>query len=352
MNICLCGISHKTSSIDVREKFFLREVERELLLSELKNDPAVSEALILSTCNRTEIYAQMIDEAPQRLFEYLCRIKKMPSPGQFRDSFYFCSGQSAVEHLLRVAAGLDSIILGEKQILGQVKRAVDLSRHKGMLGRTFNILSNIAIRAGKKARHETLIGMGGSSVSWAAVTMARRILADAEEKSILILGAGKMGKLAAGHLQGKGFDRMYFMNRTDARARTLAGQFGGEAVSFWDMRDILRNVRLVICSAGAPHYLIEKKIVASVMAERRGRPLTMIDISVPRNIDPLVAQVPDVSLLTVDDLEGVVERNIKSRKEAVAAVEQIVGEKVSAFYAKIFQSLQADFSARLLINQY
>ena len=336
MNIFVIGINHKTSSIEQREKFYLQPTERELLLSEFKSDPTITEALIVSTCNRTEVYANLIYRDPEIPLQHLLRIKGIHLNSEECGSlFYSYANEEAIEHLFRVAGGLDSLVLGEKQILGQLKDAIELSRKKGMLAQEFNILADTAIRVGKKARAETQIGYGGSSISWAAVTMANKLIGNTQDKSVLVIGSGKMGKLAAGHLKEKGFAKIYVMNRTLDNAEAVAQRFGAEVVSYWDMRDILAHVDVCICSAGAPHYIIEKRLVAEVMTRRAQRKLVCIDISMPRNIDPQVSGVDNVSLLIIDDLEKAIEDNNDRRRLAVGDAEKIILSKVDEFYRKL-----------------
>jgi len=334
MNLVCTGINHKTATIDIRERFFLNETERRLLLSALRAEPGVAEALVLSTCNRTEVYAYVVDGSPDGLLAALLRSKGLPEE-TYTDCFYRYEGRQAANHFMRVCTGLDSIILGEKQILGQAKAAIDLARGSGMLGKFFNILSGLAVKAGKKAQNETLIGQGGVSVSWAAVEKARRMLITLEGKSVLIIGAGKMGYLAANHIKSKKAGEIIVMNRSDEKARSMAKRFGGTPVSFWDLKDVLKRVDVCICSAGAPHYLLEKSVVEQVMPARSGRRLVCVDISIPRNIEPSVAEVGNVRLITIDDLGGVVAENMEKRYSAVSQVEAIIARKIEQFYDKL-----------------
>jgi glutamyl-tRNA reductase len=342
MNIVVVGISHKTASVETREKFYLKEAEREILLSELKNDAAVAEALVLSTCNRSEIYAHLSEgHSPEHLIRYFLKVKKSKEWPQMQPYFYRFSGREAVCHLFRVTSGLESLVVGEQQILGQVKSAVDLARRQGMLGRPFNILSALAIRAGKKAQHETSIGGGGMSVSWAAVAMAQQYFGSLQDKSVLIIGAGKMGYLAADQIKKKDIGHIYVMNRSSENARRMVDRFSATAVSFWNIKDVLRQVDVCICSAGAPHYLLEKKLVEEVMSLRRDRKLLCLDISIPRNIEPAVSEVNNVSLVTMDDLNGVVAGGMHQRLCAVTAVEAIIEKKVKEYYHKIVKTVPA-----------
>lgn len=336
MHITAVGISHKTAPIEIRERFYLDELRRRLLLSELKNDPAVVEAVVLSTCNRTEIYAHtIVPDAVGILLRALFKTKSIPFSLEQTSHFYARKDSDAVCHLLRVASGLESVVLGENQVLGQVKEAVDLARRAGMLSRTFNILAAVAIRTGKKAQHETTIGSGGVSVSWAAVSVAEKIFGTLKDRSVLIIGAGKMASLAAHQLTNKTIGEIYVMNRSQDNADALTDKFGGTRVSFWDMKEILRRVDVCICSAGAPHYLVEKDVVEKAMAGRPGKRLVCVDISIPRNIEPAVARVPHVSLITVDDLGDIVNEAVQRRSGAVSQVDGIIHQKTEEFYYKI-----------------
>jgi len=333
MKILLVGINHKTSSIEAREKFFLGPLERELLLSEFKNDPSVMSAVILSTCNRCEIYAGVDDDySAGEVLKRLFLIKHQPQVPELQKLFYILEGEEAVAHFLRVACGLDSLILGEKQILGQIKEAVEFSRQNLMMDRTFNVLTNFVLEAGKKARRETEIDSGGSSVSWAAVLMAQDILGSLQDKTVLILGSGKMGCMAVEQLAAKGVKKIYIMNRTIETAQEVAKEIGGQAVPFWEMPEILPQVDVCISSSSCPHYLIEKGLVEDVMRRRGGKKLVCIDISMPRNIDPHVAEVKDVCLVSIDDLDRVVHGNMQKRASAAYQVEKIVFDKVREYY--------------------
>jgi len=328
------GISHKTSDMTVREKFYLSPAEKELVLNRLRLEEGVSEALVMSTCNRTEIYAVMRDLDTGRLVRALCNVKKIVYSDKLSGFFYQYHQETAVRHLLSVTAGLDSLVLGEKQILGQVRQAVEVSRAADMLGRFTNILFNTALRTGKKARTETSISAGGSSVSWAAVKKAEQFWGTLSGKSVLIIGAGKMSELAADDLKRRGVGKLYIMNRTPENGEDLAQKFHGTAVSFWAIKDVLSDVDVCICSAGAPHYLIEPDLVQEAVVGR-DRDLLMIDISMPRNINPGVASVAGVTLVGIDDLQQVISRCAQERLEAVYQVEKIITRKTEEFFAKL-----------------
>ena len=332
------GLNHKTAPIEIREKFFLNHLEQDLFLNELKNNPYVVEAFALSTCNRTEVYLQLIDEGTSYLSyipKLIAKIKKFQLNFDYRKNFYYLANQKAVEHLFKVASGLDSLVLGEKQILGQVKSAVERAQQKGTFAKQFNILFNLAIRAGKKAQTETEISFGGSSISWAAITLSEKILGTLKDKSILVIGAGKMGELALEQIRDKGASKIYLMNRTGCKAEALAQKYEGIAVSFFDMKEVLTDVDICFCSSGAPHYILEKEMVEKLMELRKGRPLLLVDISMPRNIDPQVAHVSQVKLVSLDDLDTVVGDNMKKRQAAAIQVQSIVDQKTNEFYEKL-----------------
>ena len=337
MRLVVIGLNHKTAPIEIREKFFCSEIQQELLLSELKSKPSITEGLVLSTCNRTEIYSHTLNEErdAKELIELLFQAKGLKVTQKLKDHFYVYCGKEAVGHFLKVTAGLDSLILGEKQILGQVKEAVALSRKRAMLGKYFNILSNLAIRTGKKAHSETEISFGGCSISWAAIVMAEKIFGTLCGKSVLIIGAGKMSELALQQMQKKGAHNIYVMNRTESCALELANRFRGEAVSFGDIKEILSKVDVCICSVGAPHYILDKSTIGKVMTMRSHRKLVLIDISMPRNIDPHAASIEDVLLFHIDDLDKVIGDSMKKREAAVFQVEKIIADKTAQFYKKI-----------------
>ena len=330
------GLNHKTAPIEIREKFYLNPIQQDLLLLELKNHPLVSEAFVLSTCNRIEVYLKRTDISLNQRFviDFISKVKRIPFNFDINKYVYTYENTKAIEHLLKVASGLDSLILGEKQILGQVKKATEKSREFGLLSKYFNILTNIAIRAGKKAQSETDISFGGSSISWAAIEMAQQILGTLENKTVLIIGAGKMGELALGNLHNHSVAKIYLMNRTGEKAEDLAKQYGGIAASFWDIKEILSEVDVCFCSVGAPHYILDVEKISQIMRFRNGRRLVLIDISMPRNIDPAVGQLEGVHLSSIDALDGVVQKNMKKRQEAINQVESIISQKMFEFTQK------------------
>lgn len=349
MNMIVLGISHKNTPLEVREKFSLSAGQQDLLLSELKNSPAVVEAFVFSTCNRVEIYASLLEgaEDADSLLKVLFDLKKIPWSHDLARYFYRYSVREAVGHLFRVSTGLDSMVLGEKEILGQVKDAFDRARERGVLGRGFNILSNAAIRLGKKARAETAISAGGSSVSWAAVVKAQKELGTLADKTVLVMGAGKMSDAAIGYIQNKGVKKLYLMNRTQAHAEALAAKYDVEVVSFYDLKEVLAQADLCFCSVGAPHHILEKEMVQKVMSARQGRPLVFIDISMPRNIDPGIVHLEHVRLFQIDDLQEVVDSTMEERRKAAVQVEEMIRAKVEEFFEKIQKTSTPEAEADL-----
>lgn len=352
MSIWMAGISHKTSSIEVREKFFLRPVEQELLLSELKNDPSIVEAVVLSTCNRTEIYAHLIESTPQILLQHLFKVKKVDILSERLSYFYSYSEEKAIRHLFSVSSGLDSLILGEKQILGQVKEALELARQKGMLGREFNLLARLAIRVGKLAQSTTQISTGGSSVCWAAAKKAESLFGTLRDKKILIIGAGKMGELAVRQFRNKETEKIFIINRTEERAQILAYQSDAIAVSFGEIKEVLQEADLCLSCAGCPHYLIERPLIEKVMANRGGKKLTLIDIAVPRNIDPQIKNVHGVELISIDELDESIQENAGIRESSVQEVKRIVEQKLNEFYRKSTKGNRSFSESQGLVSTY
>lgn len=357
MPLVLVGVNHKTCPLEVREKFFIQSTEKELLLAEFKSDPKVLAAIVISTCNRTEIYADLLEADPAIILDRFLSVKGLSLSSGLDQYFYVRHEKEVVSHLFRVVTGLDSLILGEKQILGQVKCAVSWSQQKQMMNRTFNMLSNMAIETGKKVRRDTLIDFGGSSISWAAVTEAQNILGTLEGKTVLVMGAGKMGFLSVQELKNKGVEKIYVMNRTPEKAIELAEQCGAQAVQFWQIKEILEEADVCICSTGAPHYLVDKDLMQQVMLARPDRKFAAIDIAVPRNIDPHASVVPGVTLVSVDGLSQTVLDTKAKRVAAVEQAEKIIAAKINEFYkaldkAAAFELMnEAKVSKEVFINE-
>lgn len=335
----IVGLSHKVAPIEIREKFYLNPLQQDLLLSELKNHPLITESFVLSTCNRVEVYLKRTDPLVDTSFviSLIAKVKKTHFDFDVTPYIYTYEDAQALDHLLRVSCGLESLILGEKQILGQVKFAIERARNLGTLSRYFNILTNVAVRTGKKAQHETAISHGGSSISWAAIEMAQKLAGDLQDMSVLVIGAGKMGEIALGHLHELGVKKLYLMNRTGEKAEDLAGRYNGIPASFWNIKEILSEVDICFCAVGAPHYILDKEKISNIMELRSGRKLVLIDISMPRNIDPEVKALAGVYLSSIDDLHEVVDHSMKKRASAIQEVEGIIRRKILEFNGKILK---------------
>ena len=333
----IVGLSHKTAPIEIREKFYLNPVQQDLLLSELKNHPLISESFVLSTCNRIEVYLKRTDHTISSAFviSLIAKVKRINFDFDPIPYIYAYEGQQVLDHLLRVSCGLESLVLGEKQILGQVKHSVERARELGTLSRYFNILTNLAVRTGKKAQNETTICHGGSSIAWAAIEMAQKACAHLQDKSVLVIGAGKMGEIALNQLHDRGVKKIFLMNRTGDKAEHLAARYNGVPASFWNIKEILSEVDICFCAVSAPHYILDREKVANIMEIRQGRGLVLIDISMPRNIDPEVKTLPGVHLSSIDDLHEVVDNSMKMRESALQEVEAIIGQKIIEFNDKI-----------------
>lgn len=323
MELQLLGLSHKTAPVEIREKVAIAPLRLNEALSFYRQLAPVttSEIALLSTCNRTEIYSVSTDysNAYQFLEEYF-KIKRV----ELLPFLYQISGSKAVEHLMRVASGLDSMIVGEGQVLGQVKTAWQAAREMATSGSLLNSVLNRAISCGKRSRTETKISQGAVSVGAAAVELARKIFGQMEMKQVLIIGAGKMSEIAATLLKSQ---VVFVANRTFARAEELAKKIGGQAIHFADLDNYLATCDIVISSTGSPHFIINRSRLENIIERRSGSPLFLIDIAVPRDIDPKVGELPSVYLYDIDDLNSIAAENIRARQSEVPKVERIIEEE-------------------------
>lgn len=334
MKLLLTGLSHKTAPLHLREKLALPEAELPNALHQLQNLGA-TEAVILSTCNRVEIALSAPDQAaPKAIMERFLTGWK-GSATAFEGHLYSLEAKDAIQHLFRVAASLDSMVVGEPQILGQLKAAYSVAKTEGAVGGLLETVLTRAFSVAKRVRTETGIGQMAVSVSYAAVELARKIFGSLKGHSVLIIGSGKMGELAARHLHRSGAKRIFVTNRTWERAQQMAALFDGKAVEYSRFNDILPEIDIVIASSGAPHYILGREQMQRVIAARRNKPVFLIDIAVPRNIDPAVNDVEGVFLYDVDDLAGVVNANIKERTKQAEQAEAIVVEEVERMMARL-----------------
>ncbi len=330
MRVVLLGINHKTAPIDVRERFAFASADLPTVLGAFKAE--YGNGAIISTCNRAELYVVGGSGRPGRseLLRFLGQVKG-ENAEERRDRFYFATDERAVRHLFRVAAGLESMVLGESEILGQVRTAYAASASAGASGPILDRLFHAAIHVGRRARSETAIGRYAVSVSSTAVGLARKVFGDLRGSTVLVISAGEAGKLTARNLKETGVARLLVTSRTRERAAELAVDLGGQVHPFDQLDRGLAESDIVISSTGASTFLIDQSVMQSTMQRRNGRPLLLIDIAVPRDVDPSVRQCENVHLYDIDDLKAVADANMRQRKKEVGAAEALVEEEVSRF---------------------
>ena len=347
MRLQVLGLNYKTAPIEIREKFSFSKETIRRALENLDEYDGLNEAVILSTCNRTEIYAVTADACANSLKIFM---NDLIGGGAVENNLYEYSGEACVRHLFEVSASLDSLILGEGQILSQVKDAYTLAKNIGATHTILNTLFHKAIASGKNVRTETKIAYNSVSVSSAAVELAAEKLNGLENKSALIFGAGKMAQLTAQHLKAHGVNKILVANHHLERALEMAEKIGGEAVSWENAMLSAVDVDIIITSTGAPHYVVKSWQTQQLMARRAGRGIFFIDIAVPRDVDPEVGKIKGVTLYNIDDLESVVESHIKARQEEAKSARKIIETDVTAMLERFrylkFQPLMADLSAR------
>lgn len=328
------GISHKTAPLELRERLALTEGRSVGVLSELLEADEVLEAASISTCNRTELYLLAADpvDAESEALTALSRVAEI-RPTELVAHLYSLRGPDAAEHLFRVTAGLESMIIGEAEIQGQVKRAYELALVEDATGPVLNRLFRGALAAGKRARGETGISEGALSVPQVAVELARRTLGDLEHRRVLVVGAGETAELTARALAARGVDAVFIANRHYDRAIGLAERFGGRAVRFEELPEMLIDADIVVSSTSSPHHVIEQDDLADVMAVRDGRPLLLMDLAVPRDIAPGCRELAGVTVHDMDDLQSLVERNASGRESEARRAETILRAEQARFGA-------------------
>jgi len=332
MNLIVVGMNHRTAPVDVREKLGFPEGAQGAAAEKVKALPGIRESLVLSTCNRVEVYA-VLDEGVDghsRIIRFLSDHHGVPLE-EISKYFYSMSTEEAIRHIFRVASSLDSMVQGEPQILGQVKEAYAQATERKATGAFLHKLFHRAFSVAKEVRSKTSIASYAVSVSYAAVELAKKIFGILEGKSAVLVGAGEMGELAARHLISAGASKIAVMSRTYERAARLAETLKGVPLPFDHLVSYLREVDIVICSAAAPHYIILPDKVNEAMRLRKGRPMFFIDISVPRNIDPRINDIDNVYLYDIDDLEGVVADNVAERKKEAEKAEAIAEKEAEEF---------------------
>jgi glutamyl-tRNA reductase len=331
-SLLVLGVSHKTAPVALRERLALPEGRAAAVLRELVDDPSVHEAVAISTCNRAELHLVAADpvEAESVALAALARQASIP-PTELLGRIYSMRGDEAVRHLFSVAAGLDSMIVGEAEVQGQVKRAYELALVEGVSGPVANRLFRDALSAGKRVRTETAVGRSHVSVSSVAVDLARTTLGELESRRVLVIGAGENGELTARALSERGVTTVFVANRRYDRAIGLAQRYGGAAVRFDDLPRELLAADIVVSSTGSPHQIVGRDELALVAAERGDRPLLMIDIAVPRDIEPTVRDLPGITLYDMDDLQREVSRNLSGREAEATRARAIVDEEAGRF---------------------
>jgi glutamyl-tRNA reductase len=330
MQLLVLGINHRTAPVEIRGQVAFPTEQLPRALGELTALASVREAAILSTCNRTELYCTKQDEELEELTDWLCRFHGLEK-GALEPHLYAYSGAAAVRHILRVAAGLDSMILGEPQILGQMKATYQLATEAGTLDTLGNRLFQHTFSVAKQIRTDTAIGASPVSVAFAAVSLARQIFGTFEKQTALLIGAGETIELAARHLHEHGIGQMIIANRTVERALDLAAHFNGFGIALSQIPAHLAEADIVIASTGSPDYILDKDMVCEAIRGRKHRPIFMVDIAVPPDIDPRVGELGDVYLYTIDNLKEVIEENLRSRQEAAEQAEEIIDAQVDRF---------------------
>ena len=336
MKFLLTGLNHKTAPVDVRERLAFEEQTLPDALDHLKKQPGVQEGLILSTCNRVEVSVTADDSADvEGAVEGFLAEERHVERNWVTPYLYRYNGPEAIRHLFRVAASLDSMVVGEPQILGQLKSAYQVAKKSGAVSGFLDLLMTRAFNVAKRVRSETDIGASAVSVSYAAVELAREIFGSLEGKRALVIGAGKMAESAVRHLRGAGVSEILVTNRTRARAEAMADLVNGRVVDYEYFEDQVPKVDIVLASSGAPHYILTRGQMQSAMTKRRNQPMFLIDIAVPRNIEPEVNEVESVFLYDIDDLGKVADENLKGRIEVAKEAELIIGEEVERMVSRL-----------------
>lgn len=334
MYVIVVGLNYKTAPVEVREKFSFADIDLlEQALAELKQTKSVLEAVVLGTCNRTEIYA-VVDQlhAGEHFIKgFLSKWFGIPKE-EFTSFLYVKKNQEATDHLFRVIAGLDSMIVGETQILGQIRKAFFIAQQNEVTGTILNTLFKQAITFAKRAHSETRINEGTVSVSYAAVELAKDNFGQLADKTVLIVGAGKMGELTAIHLQSNGIKQILVANRTFERAQRLANLFKGEAYPMEQLSEAISEADIVISSTGSNSVVINKDDIEKANNKRGNKPLLLIDIAVPRDIDSSVKEIENVSLYDIDDLRNIVTANMEERKNVAYRIDKLISKESDKFY--------------------
>ena len=334
MPISMIGLNHKVAPVEVRERLAFGPERIPVVLDQIRNDETskIKEVVLLSTCNRTEVYICTCDssDGETKLRDFLADHAKL-SPKQLQSMSYVLRGKAAVEHLMMVAAGLDSLVLGENEILGQVRSAVELAHIAGTPGPILSALFRYAVQTGKRTRAETEIGRGDISVASIVVEMAEQVLGPLTERTALLIGAGKISSITARALVKAGLRCILIANRTFEKAQKLAHNLNGTAVHFDALDEVLTHADIVICSTGAPHVVLHADAVEKAQKFRNARPLLIADLAVPRDADPNIGSIPGVRLTNIDDLDVVVKTRHPVTRSVCQEVETIIQQELEGF---------------------
>ena len=335
MNIIVLGLNHRTAPVELRELLAIPDSRMGEALGRLMAYPEINEAMYLGTCNRVEVYAvvEKLDSGFRKLEDFLVATHLSVSSEDLLPHLYRFSDEEAIAHLFRVSASLDSMVVGEPQILGQVKEAYEQALTHRSSGVILNKVVQKAISVGKSVRTKTRIGEYAVSVSYAAVELAKKVFSDLKQRVVLLVGAGEMGKLAAQHLVNQGVKEVFITTRNHRRALALSERFKGQAVPYEQLHSFLPKGDIVICATGAPHYVISKEDVEEAVHQRMNRPMFFIDITVPRNIDPGVKDVDNAFIFDIDDLKAHVGNNQDERLREAEKAEKLVKEEVGSMVA-------------------
>jgi glutamyl-tRNA reductase len=334
MSVFLLGVNHRTAGVDLRERLHFSQQDALHAAAELRREGLLVEALILSTCNRSEVYGVLMGSSDSEagVERYLCAFHGV-EPAHLNGCLYRRRGREAVTHLFRVAAGLDSMMIGEAEILGQVRESYLAAQREGLTGPVLNRLFQASLEVGKRVRTETRLGAHAMSVPAAAMKLAEQIFGDLKHNSAAVLGAGAMGAKAARHLRNRSIGRLWVANRTPERARELAAETGAEPAPWDGISDLLAKADIVVTSVARSDWTLSREAVAAAMRARGNRRMFLIDLGIPRNIDPAVADIYNAFLYGVDDLREIVEQNRQAREEEVPSAEVIIAEHVEKFAA-------------------
>lgn len=335
MRFSITGLNHRSAPVEVRERLAFDEASIPGALKALRQKPGVVEGLILSTCNRVEIAVSSEDrEGDKAIDEFLAETRQVERDW-VRPYLYTFEDRDAIQHLFRVAASLDSMVVGEPQILGQLKNAYAIAKQEGAVNGFMDTLLTRAFNVAKRVRSETEIGASAVSVSYAAVELAREIFGSLKDKKVLIVGAGKMSEAAARHLRRNGATKIFVTNRTQERAVEMAQLFDAKIIEYTKFIAFLPEVDIVITSSGAPHYILTTMDMGRAIAARKNKPVFVIDIAVPRNVEPSVNELDNVFVYDIDDLERVVENNVAARRHEAEEAEQIIAEEVERMLSRL-----------------